>query len=108
VTSHPVDGGDAQDVEAFLHDAGGGFTEQHAGHVDLNDLTCHRETDGDRQTDRERHRQRETQTDRQTDTDRERHRQRDRQTDRQTESLLKGQSIQTSQNRKRVCIRVEV
>lgn len=39
VTSHPLDGLDAQDVEAFRHDGGRGFTEQHPPHVDLYHLT---------------------------------------------------------------------
>lgn len=39
VTLHPVDGVDAQDVKAFGHDGGCGFTEEHPPHVDLNHLT---------------------------------------------------------------------
>ncbi len=39
VTSHLLDGLDAQDVEAFGHDDGCGFAEQHPPHVDLYHLT---------------------------------------------------------------------
>lgn len=39
VTSHPLDGVDAEDVEAFGHDGCCGFTEQHPPHVDLHHLT---------------------------------------------------------------------
>lgn len=39
VTSHPVDGVDAQDFEAFGHDGCCGLAEQHPPHVHLYHLT---------------------------------------------------------------------
>lgn len=39
-SSHPRDGVDSQDGEAFGHDGRRGFTEQNPRHVDLHHLTC--------------------------------------------------------------------
>lgn len=47
VTSHPVHGVDAQDVEAFGHDERRGVAEQHPPHVDLHHLTWRDEHTGD-------------------------------------------------------------
>lgn len=47
VTSHPLDGVDAQDVEAFGHDERRGVAEQHPPHVDLHHLTWRDEHTGD-------------------------------------------------------------
>ena len=47
VTSHPLHGVDAQDVEAFGHDERRGVAEQHPPHVDLHHLTWRDEHTGD-------------------------------------------------------------
>lgn len=46
--SHPLDGVDSQNVEAFGHDGSRGFAQQHPPHVDFDHLTW-------RQTEKQAH-----------------------------------------------------